>query len=105
MLPLSKPKPIDQSFDFQQELPQWKVSAGSKSLQRQFIFSNFEKAFEFMTLCARFAEEIDHHPDWSNSWNRVSVSLSTHSADGLTELDITMAHAMDQFANSILQSE
>ena len=105
MLPLSEPKPIAEGFNFQQELPQWKVSADSKSLQRQFIFSNFEKAFAFMTLCARFAEEIDHHPDWSNSWNRVSVSLSTHSAAGLTELDITMAHAMDQFANSILQSE
>lgn len=105
MLPLSKPKPIDQGFDFQLELPQWKVSADFKSLQRQFTFSNFENAFEFMTLCARFAEQIDHHPDWSNCWNRVSVSLSTHSAGGLTELDITMAHAMDQFANSILKSE
>ena len=105
MLPLSKSKPIAEGFNFQLELPQWKVSADSKSLQRQFIFSDFEKAFAFMTLCARFAEQIDHHPDWSNSWNRVSVSLSTHSANGLTELDVTMAHAMDQFANSILQSE
>jgi 4a-hydroxytetrahydrobiopterin dehydratase len=51
-----------------------------------------------MTLVARYAEEIDHHPDWSNSWNRVSVRLTTHSKKGLTELDLAMAKVMDQFA-------
>jgi 4a-hydroxytetrahydrobiopterin dehydratase len=55
-----------------------------------------------MTLCANFAEELDHHPDWSNTWNRVSVRLSTHSLKALTELDIAMASAMDQFAHQIL---
>ena len=51
-----------------------------------------------MTLCAQYAEEIDHHPDWSNSWNKVAVHLSTHSSKGLTALDIQMAKAMDIFA-------
>lgn len=51
-----------------------------------------------MTLCAQYAEEIDHHPDWSNSWNKVMVQLTTHSFNGLTELDIAMAKAMDTFA-------
>jgi 4a-hydroxytetrahydrobiopterin dehydratase len=49
-------------------------------------------------LCAQYAEEIDHHPDWSNSWNKVAVHLSTHSSKGLTALDIQMAKAMDIFA-------
>jgi 4a-hydroxytetrahydrobiopterin dehydratase len=51
-----------------------------------------------MTLCAQHAEQIDHHPDWSNSWNKVAVNLSTHSSKGLTELDMQMARAMDLFA-------
>jgi 4a-hydroxytetrahydrobiopterin dehydratase len=51
-----------------------------------------------MTLCSQRAEEIDHHPDWSNSWNKVFVHLSTHSSKGLTKLDIEMARAMDVFA-------
>jgi 4a-hydroxytetrahydrobiopterin dehydratase len=51
-----------------------------------------------MTLCAQYAEEIDHHPDWSNSWNKVAVQLSTHSSNGLTELDMQMAREMDLFA-------
>ncbi len=98
---MSEPKLIVQEFNFQQELPDWKLSADLKTLQRQFTFLDFEQAFEFMKLCAVFAQEIDHHPDWCNSWNRVTVSLSTHSVDGLTELDITMARAMDQFARQI----
>jgi 4a-hydroxytetrahydrobiopterin dehydratase len=55
-----------------------------------------------MTLCASFAEELDHHPDWSNSWNTVTVRLSTHSMKALTDLDITMARAMDQLSLQVL---
>jgi 4a-hydroxytetrahydrobiopterin dehydratase len=98
---MPKPKLLAQDFNCQQELPDWKLAADLKSLQREFTFINFEQAFNFMKLCAVFAEEIDHHPDWCNSWNRVTVSLSTHSANGLTELDITMAHAMNQFSKQI----
>jgi len=74
------------------------LSADAKTLSQEFIFADFKCAFEFMTLVARYAEEIDHHPDWSNSWNRVSVRLTTHSKKGLTELDLAMAKVLDQFA-------
>ena len=102
---LHKPTLIAQDFNYQQELPDWNTSADGKSLQRQFTFVDFEKAFEFMALCAAFAQEIDHHPDWCNSWNRVTVSLSTHSIGGLTELDIAMAHAMNQFAQQLMSGD
>ena len=68
---------------------------------REFVFKDFEQAFQFMTLSAQYAQEIDHHPDWSNSWNRVMVHLTTHSAGGLTQLDMKMAQAMNQFAEQI----
>lgn len=69
-----------------------------------FTFADFKQAFEFMTLCAQYAEEIDHHPDWSNSWNKVVVELSTHSAGGLTKLDIQLAKAIDAFASQVMQN-
>jgi 4a-hydroxytetrahydrobiopterin dehydratase len=95
------PKLIASDFDFQKTLPEWQVNHGAQELTRVFEFKNFKDAFEFMKLCADLAEEIDHHPDWSNSWNRVSVRLSPHSMKALTELDITMAVAMDQFARQV----
>ena len=95
---LSVPKLLPEDMDFQGLLPAWRLSADAKTLSQEFIFTDFKYAFEFMTLVARYAEEIDHHPDWSNSWNRVSVRLTTHSKKGLTELDLAMARAMDQFA-------
>ena len=72
------------------------------SLYRKFEFANFAEAFEFMTKVSAIAEEQDHHPDWSNSWNTVTVRLSTHSMKALTDLDITMASAMDQFLLEVL---
>jgi 4a-hydroxytetrahydrobiopterin dehydratase len=102
MRPVPKPKLLAKDFDFIKILPQWQVNLSSQELERVFVFRDFKGAFEFMTLCANFAEELDHHPDWSNSWNRVSVRLSTHSMKTLTELDITMACAMDQFALKVI---
>jgi 4a-hydroxytetrahydrobiopterin dehydratase len=58
-----------------------------------------------MTLVAQYAQKIDHHPDWSNSWNKVEVQLSTHSSNGLTALDIQMAQAMDLFALQVQSSK
>ncbi|WP_255539237.1 4a-hydroxytetrahydrobiopterin dehydratase [Polynucleobacter sp. 71A-WALBACH] len=83
-------------------LPEWQVNQSSQELVRVFEFKDFKSAFEFMTLCANLAEELDHHPDWSNAWNKVSVRLSTHSMKALTELDIAMASAMDQYALQVL---
>ena len=89
---------LPDDFDFQNSIPLWTLDQSRKSIYREFIFVDFKQAFQFMTLCAQRAEEIDHHPDWSNSWNKVAVTLSTHSSKGLTTLDIQMAMAMDAFA-------
>ena len=99
---MPKPKALANDFDFATLLPDWRVNRETQELERTFVFEDFKGAFQFMTLCANFAEELDHHPDWSNSWNRVSVRLSTHSMKALTDLDITMANAMDQFALQVL---
>ena len=85
-------------YDFEGVIPFWKVNLVEKKISREFIFQNFIQAFEFMTHCASYAEELNHHPDWSNSWNTVKVELSTHSASALTELDIKMASFMDAMA-------
>ncbi len=95
---LPKPNLLPKDFNFEKLLPDWRVDLTTPELTRVFVFKDFKAAFQFMTLCANFAEEIDHHPDWSNAWNTVSVRLSTHSEKALTELDITMARAMDRFA-------
>ena len=83
------------------EIPLWVLEVKGKAIEREFVFTNFKQAFEFMALSAKYAEEIDHHPDWSNSWNKVLVSLSTHSAGALTKLDIQLAKAMDTFASQV----
>ena len=97
-----KPKALANDFDFAATLPDWHVNHATQELKRVFVFKDFKGAFEFMTLCANKAEELDHHPDWSNSWNTVSVRLITHSMKALTDLDFTMASAMDQFALQVL---
>jgi 4a-hydroxytetrahydrobiopterin dehydratase len=99
---LYKPKALANDFDFATILPDWHVNLATQELERVFVFKDFKGAFEFMTLCANKAEKLDHHPDWSNSWNKVSVRLSTHSMKALTDLDLTMASAMDQFALQVL---
>ena len=89
---------VPSDFDFEKNLPLWKRDASGIAIKRNFIFKDFQQAFDFMTLCAKHAEEINHHPDWSNSWNRVNVRLSTHSENALTLLDLELARAMDGFA-------
>ena len=92
---------LPEDFDLTDATPLWEATSDRKAIEREFIFKDFEQAFRFMTQCAQYAEQIDHHPDWSNSWNRVMVRLSTHSVGGLTQLDLQMAQAMDTFANQI----
>jgi 4a-hydroxytetrahydrobiopterin dehydratase len=77
-------------------LPHWQTVAGRDAIERTFTFKDFNEAFGFMTRAAMIAEKMDHHPEWRNVWNRVHVVLSTHDAGGLTDLDITLATAMDQ---------
>ena len=88
-------------IDLKKEIPLWSVDLQGITIAREFTFADFQQAFEFMTLCAQYAEKIDHHPDWSNSWNTVSVKLTTHSAATLTTLDIQLAKAMDSFASQV----
>lgn len=74
----------------------WRLAADGKSISKSFKFKDFVSAFSFMSGAALVAERMDHHPDWSNVYNRVEVSLSTHDAGGLTDRDIKLAKAMDQ---------
>ena len=77
-------------------LPGWSLAGGK--LRREFLFRDFSEAFGFMARVALVAEKLDHHPDWSNVWNRVTVELWTHDAGGLTELDFQLAEAMNRLA-------
>jgi 4a-hydroxytetrahydrobiopterin dehydratase len=82
-------------------LPEWRYDEGERAIRRDFRFADFAAAFAFMTRTAIAAEKADHHPDWSNSWNKVAVALSTHSAGGVTGKDIDLAKAMDGFAGGL----
>lgn len=79
-------------------LPGWQPTDGRDAIARSFRFKDFNAAFGFMCRAALIAEKMDHHPEWSNVYNRVEVTLTTHDADGLTELDIQLAAAMDAIA-------
>jgi 4a-hydroxytetrahydrobiopterin dehydratase len=76
-------------------LPGWRAAEGRDALTRTFRFKDFNAAFGFMTRVALLAEKLDHHPEWSNVYNRVEVLLATHDADGVTGLDVKMARFMD----------
>jgi 4a-hydroxytetrahydrobiopterin dehydratase len=79
-------------------LPGWRYDPQARSIRRQFVFRDFSEAFAFMTRVAMAAEKMDHHPDWSNGWNKVDVALSTHSAGGVTALDLALARICDSAA-------
>jgi 4a-hydroxytetrahydrobiopterin dehydratase len=76
-------------------LPGWAFDAGRNGIFKRFAFADFGEAFAFMTRIALAAEKADHHPDWSNVWNRVDILLSTHSAGGVTAKDIALAKAIE----------
>lgn len=78
-------------------LPGWQVVEGK--LHREYRFADFIAAFGFMTQVALVAETLQHHPDWSNVWNRVVVDLWTHDVGGLSERDFQLAARMDQLAS------
>lgn len=79
-----------------ERLPEWSLKDGK--LHRRFEFADFERAFEFMTAVALVAERLQHHPEWTNVYRTVDVSLTTHDAGGLTALDFDMAREMDAIA-------
>ena len=78
----------------------WQRVEGREAIYKKFEFADFIEAFGFMTRSALAAEKMDHHPEWFNVYKTVEVTLSTHDAGGLTELDIGLASAMDNFAET-----
>lgn len=76
--------------------PDWDLSAGK--LHRELTFANFVEAFSFMTAIALEAEKIDHHPEWSNVYNRVTIDLITHDHSGITQLDLDLAARVDDLS-------
>ena len=80
------------------ELKEWRNVPGRNAIARKFVFKDFSEAFGFMARVALTAEKMDHHPEWSNVYKTVDVTLSTHDAGGVTEKDIALAKAMEKFA-------
>jgi 4a-hydroxytetrahydrobiopterin dehydratase len=81
-------------------LPGWTQVTGREAIKRSFRFATFSEAFGFMTRSALVAEKLDHHPEWSNVYNQVDVTLATHDAGGLTALDVELAGAMNAIAGT-----
>jgi 4a-hydroxytetrahydrobiopterin dehydratase len=78
------------------ELPQWRYQPErGGSITRDWVFVDFNEAFAFMTRVAMLAERYDHHPEWSNVYNRVSITLTTHDAGGLSSRDLELAQRID----------
>lgn len=97
--------PIPRLTDSEREaalasLPDWTLRADGLAIERSFRFADFNEAFGFMTRVALLAEKADHHPEWSNVWNRVAITLTTHDAGGLSQRDARMAAAIDALIRS-----
>lgn len=80
------------------DLPDWEWDEARDAIARRFVFADFAEAFAFMVRVALEAERAGHHPDWTNVWNRVDISLTTHEAGGLSARDIALAQAIDAIA-------
>ena len=77
------------------ELSDWRMDDGRDAIVRKVRFADFSEAWGFMTRVALLAETADHHPEWSNVYDRVTIALTTHDCGGLSERDVTMARAID----------
>ena len=80
------------------KLSGWSEVSGRDAIAKKFTFKDFNQAFGFMTRAALVAEKMDHHPEWFNVYKTVEVTLATHDAGGVTELDVKLAEAMDRLA-------
>jgi 4a-hydroxytetrahydrobiopterin dehydratase len=80
------------------KLPGWSRVEGRSAITKKFQFADFNEAWSFMCRVALAAEKQDHHPDWSNVWNRVEITLSTHDAGGLSARDVKLAGTIESFA-------
>ena len=77
------------------DLDEWDYDEARDAISRRFLFDDFVAAFGFMTQVALLAEKADHHPEWTNVWNRVDILLTTHDAGGLSRRDIDLAEKID----------
>jgi len=82
----------------------WTLVEGRDAIRKRYAFDDFNAAFGWMTRVALVAETMNHHPEWSNVYNRVDVTLSTHDAKGLTRRDIELAQRMDQLAAGLTKA-
>jgi 4a-hydroxytetrahydrobiopterin dehydratase len=80
------------------KLAGWSEVAGRDAITKKFVFGDFNEAFGFMTRAALVAEKLDHHPEWFNVYKTIEVTLATHDAGGITELDVKLAEAMNRLA-------
>ena len=78
----------------------WKKTRGRDAIHKTFVFADFNAAFAWMARVAMMAEKLDHHPEWSNVYKTVNVTLTTHDAGGLSDLDVKMARFMDKTAGA-----
>jgi len=97
---MTRPSRIGAAAALKKLLPSWRAAEGRDAIQRTFRFKDFNAAFGFMARAALMAEKFDHHPEWFNVYNRVEVTLATHDADGVTELDVKLAQFMDRAAEA-----
>lgn len=95
-----KPLPESEITSAVSTLPGWSVTNGK--LHREYKFPGFAQAFGFMATAAPTIEKRDHHPEWSNVYNRVTVDLSTHDAGGITQLDVDLAKLLEGIAQKLL---
>lgn len=86
---------IDKALE---ELKGWQPDQKATAISKTFVFENFVEAFGFMTRSALIAEKMNHHPEWSNVYKTVNVTLTTHDKGGLTGLDVELARKMDKLA-------
>jgi 4a-hydroxytetrahydrobiopterin dehydratase len=83
-------------------LRDWREAPGRDAIRKKFVFKDFNHAFAFMVRVALLAEKMDHHPEWFNVYKTVDVTLATHDAGGVSEKDVAMAKAMEEYAAALM---
>lgn len=95
---MARPLSADEQRKALERLTGWRSTRAGKAIRKTFTFADFNEAFGFMARAALVAEKMGHHPDWSNSYKTVTVSLTSHDAGGVTASDVKLAEAMNRIA-------
>jgi 4a-hydroxytetrahydrobiopterin dehydratase len=93
------PPPVIGAEEACKRLPSWTCAEDRDAISKSFHFKTFVEAFAFMAKVAFAAEKLDHHPEWSNVYGRVDITLATHASGGVTERDVQLAQAIDKAAD------